>query len=140
MIGPVLLAVVLAQVGSPQLPVPVEIRVPEYPEIAVKAQMAQVVEVEESVAPDGNVSSAAARGNPLPPLGGAALKAAREWKFNGVTSEAIRKYVIRFEFMVDSAATTQCGCFLGPQSVTISLPTQTVRVRGWLRYGTTTVN
>jgi len=140
MIGPALLAVLLAQVGSPQLPVPVEIRVPEYPEIAVKAQMAQVVEVEESVAPDGSVSSAAIRGNPLPPLGGAALRAAREWRFNGVTSGPIRKYVIRFEFTVDSEATAQGGCPVGPQSVPISLPTQTVRVRGWLRYGTTTVN
>jgi TonB family protein len=140
MIVPVLLTVLLAHVDSPQLPVPLEIRVPEYPEIAVKAQMAQVVEVEEIVASDGSVSSTAVRGNPLPPLGDAALRAAREWKFNGVTSPALRKYVIRFEFTVDSEPATQGGCFMGPQSVTIFLPLQTVRIRGWLRYVRTTVN
>jgi TonB family protein len=140
MIGPLLIAVLLAQLDSPQLPVPLEIRVPEYPEIALKAQMAQVVEVEETVAADGSVSSAAVRGNPLSPLGGAALRAAREWRFNTVTSPTARKYVIRFEFAVDSQPTTEGSCFVGPQSVTISLPTQTVRIRGWLRYVTTTTN
>jgi TonB family protein len=139
MITPLLLAALLAQVGSPQLPVPVEIRVPEYPEVAIKALMAQVVEVEESVAPDGTVSSASVRGNPLPPLSAAALRAAREWKFNGISSSTIRKYVIRFEFTVDSEALSQGGC-PGPQSVTISLPAQTVRLRGWLRYAPTPIN
>lgn len=134
------LLVLLAQAGSPQLPVPVEIRVPEYPEIALKAQMDQVVEVETIVAPDGMVASAAVRGHPLPPLGGAALRAAREWRFNGVESPANRKYVIRFEFTVDSEPIGQGGCQVGPQSVTILLPSQTVRVRGWVRYGTTTVH
>jgi TonB family protein len=131
---------VLCQASSPQIPIPLEIRIPEYPDVAVKAQMAQVVEVEETINPDGTVASAAVLGKALPPLSAAALRAAREWKFSAGPANSMRKYVIRFEFTVDVDSASESGCWIGPQSVSISLPTQTVRIRGWLRSATTRVN
>jgi TonB family protein len=115
-------------------------RIPEYPDVAVKAQMAQVVEIEETINPDGTVASSAVRGKALPPLSAAALKAAREWKFSAGPPDTMRKYVIRFEFAVDVDSAWEGACSVGPQSVTISLPTQTVRIRGWLRAATTQMN
>lgn len=135
----IILGLVLAQPASPQVPVPVEIRIPEYPEVAIKARMGEVVEVEESIAPDGTVSAAVVHGKALPPLSAASLRAARDWKFNGDASRPTRKYVIRFEFTVDVDSEWQSDCYVGPTSVTISLPTQTVHIRGWLRPGLPTV-
>jgi len=126
------LGLVFAQVASPQLPVPVEIRIPEYPEEAVKAQMADTVEVEETISSNGAVVSSKVTGKANPLLGAAALKAAREWRFDGSASQT-RKYVIKFEFAVDVDAESKTECFVGPVSATVLLPTQTVRIRGWLR-------
>jgi TonB family protein len=127
----------LAQASSPQLPAPMEIRVPEYPEIAVKAQMADTVEVEETISSTGAVVAAKVNGKANPLLGAEALKAAREWTFDG-SAAPTRRYVIKFEFAVDVAGEAETACYVGPSSATVSLPTQTVRIRGWLRPGLST--
>ena len=135
-----LLGIALLEPSSQQLPTPVEIRIPEYPEVAVKARMADVVEVEESISSDGAVATAVVIGKANPLLTAAALKAAREWRFAGDSGHATRKYVIRFEFTVDVDAAGKSECPVGPPSVSLLLPLQTVRIRAWLRPGPPTVN
>jgi len=133
----ILLATTLGQ--SSQVPVPVEIRVPEYPESAVKARITGLVEVTAVVSPDGTVTSVAASPNAPPIISASAVRAAREWRFAAGPTPEGRLYVIRFEFSVDLDSQYKGDqCFVGPATATVLLPLQTVRVRGWLRQSTTT--
>ena len=138
-----LLALLLATTvaSAPQVPVPIEVRVPDYPESAVKARITGLVEVTASVSPDGTVTSAAAAPNAPPIISASALRAAREWRFAAASGPETRLYVIRFEFSVDLDSQYKGDqCFVGPTTATVLLPLQTVRVRGWLRQSITTTS
>ena len=138
MILALLLATSLAQSQSPALPVPVELRIPEYPETAIKARISGVVEVTLSVSPDGTVASAVASQDAPLLISGAAVRAAREWRFVASADVQLRQYVVRFEFAVDVDAPSKGGaCFVGTSSAVVLLPLQTVRIRGWLRHAVT---
>ncbi|MGH2620768.1 MAG: energy transducer TonB [Anaerolineales bacterium] len=75
-VAPLLFAVTAAS----QL-TPVQIQAPEFPENAVKARMTGIAKVSVTVASDGSVKSADARGKPNPLLAAASEAAASEWRF-----------------------------------------------------------
>ena len=134
-----ILAATIASATS-GLPVPVEIRVPEFPEAAVKARMTAVVEVSATVLPDGSVSNAVVVGDAPPLLSASALNASREWRFAGSAVSEKRAYVIRYEFVVDAdVPRSDSLCYVGPSTATVMLPLQTVRIRGLLRPPTNSV-
>lgn len=68
---------------------------PEYPELARKMELAGVVKIEVTVAPSGSVKSARVVGG-HPVLAGAALDAARKWRFEPAPAES--SGVIEFKF------------------------------------------
>jgi len=140
----VILALVLAatiQSQSPVLPVPVAVGIPEYPEAAVKARITGLVEVTLSVSPDGTVANAVADVASPPLINVAAVRAAREWRFQASDLSSQRPYVVRFEFSVDDTpAANDERCYVGPSSAIVLLPLQTVRIRGWKRSAHTTVS
>jgi TonB family protein len=68
---------------------------PEYPELARKMELAGVVKIEVTVAPNGTVKSARVVGG-HPVLAGAALDAARKWRFEPAPAES--SGVIEFKF------------------------------------------
>ena len=133
MLAVALVASLLAGTGSPQALVPLEIRAPEYPEIAVRAHMSATVQVEVSVTAEGSVASSAVVGKAPPLLSAAAVKAAREWHFVPPSEFTVRKLVLTFEFTVDTEAPSEGQCMVGPPTISVYLPTNTVRIRGWFR-------
>lgn len=68
---------------------------PEYPDLARKMELAGVVKIEVTVAPNGSVKSARVVGG-HPVLAGAALDAARKWRFEPAPAES--SGVIEFKF------------------------------------------
>jgi periplasmic protein TonB len=68
---------------------------PEYPELARKMELAGVVKIEVTVAPNGTVKAARVVGG-HPVLAGAALDAARKWRFEPAPAES--SGVIEFKF------------------------------------------
>jgi TonB family protein len=68
---------------------------PEYPDLARKMELAGVVKIEVTVAPNGAVKSARVVGG-HPVLAGAALDAARKWRFEPAPAES--SGVIEFKF------------------------------------------
>jgi TonB family protein len=137
LIGMIVLALVHLETTRPL--VPTELRAPAYPDMAVKAVMTGVVEVEDTIDSSGAVTAARVTGEPaysgkiVPLLGAAAIDAAREWKFNADPDPAARRYVIRFEFSVDREAAWKGDCTLGSPLVTFLPLSHTVRVRGRFR-------
>jgi TonB family protein len=133
MLAVALVGLLLAGTGSPQALVPLEIRAPEYPEVAVKARMADTVRVEVFVTTDGSVASSAVVSKSPLLLSAAAIKAAREWHFVPPSESTVRKLVLTFEFTVDTEAPSEGQCLVGPPTISVYLPTNTVRIRGWFR-------
>lgn len=68
---------------------------PEYPDLARKMDLAGVVKIEVTVSPNGTVKSARVVGG-HPVLAGAALDAARKWRFEPAPTES--SGVIEFKF------------------------------------------
>jgi TonB family protein len=68
---------------------------PEYPDLARKMDLAGVVKIEVTVSPNGTVKSARVVGG-HPVLAGAALDAARKWRFEPASAES--SGVIEFKF------------------------------------------
>jgi TonB family protein len=68
---------------------------PEYPDLARKMDLAGVVKIEVTVGPNGVVKSARVVGG-HPVLAGAALDAARRWRFDPAPAES--SGVIEFKF------------------------------------------
>jgi TonB family protein len=68
---------------------------PEYPDLARKMDLAGVVKIEVTVSPNGAVKSARVVGG-HPVLAGAALDAARKWRFEPAPAES--SGVIEFKF------------------------------------------
>jgi TonB family protein len=68
---------------------------PEYPDLARKMDLAGVVKIEVTVSPNGTVKSARVVGG-HPVLAGAALDAARKWRFEPAAAES--SGVIEFKF------------------------------------------
>jgi TonB family protein len=119
--------------------VPVQVQAPEYPEVAVKAQMTGTVKVSVAVAPDGSVTSADAGGKPNPLLAAVSEAAAREWRFEPNLDRAETTIILTFEFAVKVDQPAKSECFVGPSRVTVVLPS-TVRILGWSRPPPRTVN
>jgi len=68
---------------------------PEYPDLARKMELSGVVKIEVTVAPNGTVKGARVVGG-HPVLAGAALDAARKWRFEPAPAESTG--VIEFKF------------------------------------------
>lgn len=68
---------------------------PEYPDLARKMELAGMVKIEVTVAPNGTVKAARVVGG-HPVLAGAALDAARKWRFEPAPAES--SGVIEFKF------------------------------------------
>ena len=81
------LAMVNSEASDPKVQ---EIRAPEYPEAAVKAQMAGTVRLSLSVAGDGSVRSAEVEKSLNPFLDATALRAAREWRYEPTNDSQVR--------------------------------------------------
>jgi TonB family protein len=68
---------------------------PEYPDLARRMELSGVVKIEVTVAPNGSVKSARVVGG-HPVLAGAALDAARKWRFEPAPTES--SGIIEFKF------------------------------------------
>jgi TonB family protein len=109
--------------------VPLEMHAPIYPEQAVRAQISGPVEVEVSIAADGSVESASVVGKAIPLIPGAALDAARTWRFAAVADSAPRRNRLKFLFELRVEAPADRKCLVGPTEVTFENP-DTVRIVG----------
>ena len=121
------LAMVNSEASDPKVQ---EIRAPEYPEAAVKAQMAGTVRLSLSVAGDGSVRSAEVEKSLNPLLDATALRAAREWRYEPTNDSQVRKAVAIFEFSLVVSAPSDGTCVVGPSQVTVRLP-NLVKIQGW---------
>ena len=70
---------------------------PRYPDLARQYQLKGKVKIEATVSPDGSVKKIrVVGGNPL--LAGAALEAARQWKYEPAEKETLETIEFSFEY------------------------------------------
>ncbi len=88
-----------SQEVSPQaIPRKIKAKVdPKYPELARQYQLKGIVKIEATVSPDGTVKKTrVVGGNPL--LAGAALEAAKQWKYEPGQKETSEMIEFSFEY------------------------------------------